>query len=125
MGEAFHQGGWGMYPTAIIVIVLVAAAIRFAMKPDARRVPVLRQLSLLSFVIGALGTVTGCIKAFTSLDDTTPAYYAIVGLGEALNCTAFGICGVVLGGIFIAIGRARLASLPAGGRADLHDPHGL
>jgi hypothetical protein len=111
-----------MYPTAIAVIVLVAASLRFAMKPDARRAPLLRQLSLLSFVTGALGTTTGCIKAFMSLDDTTPAYYAIVGLGEALNCVAFGLCGVVLGGIFIAIGRARLASKPG---AELHDPHAL
>lgn len=122
MGDAFHHGGWGMYPTAIAVLVLVAASIRFALKPDARKNPLLRQLSLLSFVTGALGTTTGCIKAFMSLDDTTPAYYAIVGLGEALNCVAFGICGVVLGGVFIAIGRARLASKPA---AELHDPHGL
>lgn len=122
MGNAFHQGGWGMYPTAIIVVVLVAAALRYAMKPDVRREPLLRQLSLLSFVIGALGTVTGCIKAFTSLEDTTPMSYAVVGLGESLNCMAFGLCGVVLGGIFIAVGRARLASKPA---ADLHDPHGL
>ena len=122
MGDAFHQGGWGMYPTAIIVVVLVAASLRFAMRPDVRREPLLRQLSLLSFVIGALGTVTGCIKTFTSLEDTTPINYAVIGLGEALNCVAFGICGVVLGGIFIAVGRARLASKPA---ADLHDPHGL
>ncbi|MBA2541295.1 MAG: MotA/TolQ/ExbB proton channel family protein [Deltaproteobacteria bacterium] len=122
MGNAFHQGGWGMYPTAVIVVVLVAAALRFAIRPDARREPLLRQLSLLSFVIGALGTVTGCIKAFTSLEDTTPIHYALIGLGEALNCVAFGICGVVLGGIFIAIGRAKLAAKPA---AELQDPHGL
>jgi biopolymer transport protein ExbB/TolQ len=110
-----------MYPTAVIVVVLVAAAMRFAMRPDARREPLLRQLSLLSFVIGALGTITGCIKAFTSMEETTPVTHALIGLGEALNCTAFGVCGVVLGGIFIAVGRARLASKPA---ADLVDPHG-
>jgi len=57
------------------------------------------------------------------MEDATPGYYAVVGLGEALTCVAFGICGVVLGGIFIAIGRARLASAPE--RAELHDPHGL
>jgi len=43
MGNAFHQGGWGMYPTAVIVVVLVAAALRFALRPDARREPLLRQ----------------------------------------------------------------------------------
>jgi hypothetical protein len=123
MGNAFHLGGWGMYPTAIAVLVLVAAAIRYALKPDARKNPLLRQLSLLSFTVGALGTVTGTIRAFTSIEDGSQSYYAIIGLGEALHCVAFGICGVVLGGIFIAIGRARLASKPAG--ADLHDPHGL
>lgn len=119
MGEAFHQGGWGMYPTAIAALALVTIAIQFALRPDPRRAGLLRQLSLLSFVIGALGTVTGCIKAFTSLDDATPAYSAVVGLGEALNCTAFGLCGVVLGGIFVAIGRARLAARPA----EAVDPH--
>lgn len=123
MGNAFHLGGWGMYPTAIAVLVLVAASIRYALKPDARKNPLLRQLSLLSVAVGTLGTVTGCIKAFTSIEDASQTYYAVIGLGEALNCLAFGICGVVLGGIFIAIGRSRLASKPAG--ADLHDPLGL
>ncbi len=122
MGNAFHLGGWGMYPTAVAVLVLVAASIRYALKPDARKNPLLRQLSLLSFTVGALGTVTGCIKAFTAIEDPSQTFYAVIGLGEALNCVAFGICGVVLGGIFIAIGRARLASKPG---ADLHDPHGL
>ncbi len=122
MGNAFHQGGWGMYPTAVIVLVLVATSVRFAMRPDARSAPLLRQLSLLSFVIGALDTVTGCIKSFTSMEETTPINYALVGLGESLNCIAFGICGVVLGGIFVAIGRARLA--PTSTDASLHDPHG-
>lgn len=122
MGNAFHLGGWGMYPTAVAVLVLVAASIRYALKPDARKNPMLRQLSLLSFTVGALGTVTGCIKAFTGIEDASQTHYAIIGLGEALNCVAFGLCGVVLGGIFIAIGRARLAGKPS---AELHDPLSL
>jgi hypothetical protein len=120
MGNAFHQGGWGMYPTAIAVLVTVATAIHFARQPSLRRESLVRGLMLLSFVTGALGTVTGCIKAFTSMEEATPINHALIGLGEALNCVAFGICGVVLGGIFLAVGRARLASRP---NAEVLDPH--
>ena len=118
--NAFHQGGWGMYPTAIAGIVLVAFAIRFAKSPERGRAELLRHLSRLTFLIGSLGTVTGTIKSFTSLDDKTPLQYGLVGLGESLNCTGLAMVAMVLAGIIAAFGKAKLK-----GAADLADPHTL
>jgi hypothetical protein len=120
MGDAFHHGGWGMYPTLIIGVVLVAAAIRFARNPEGGRGELVRHLSRLTFLVGSLGTVTGTIKSFMSMEDTTPINYALVGLGESLNCMAFGMCMMIIAGIITAVGKAKLK-----GKADLADPHTL
>jgi hypothetical protein len=121
MGEAFHHGGWGMYPTLIAGVVLVAAAIRYARTPDRGRGELVKHLSRLTFLVGALGTVTGTIKSFMSMEDTTPINYALVGFGESLHCVAFGMCMMIIAGIISAVGKAKLKT--AG--ADLADPHTL
>ena len=120
MGDAFHQGGWGMYPTLVAGVVLIACAIRYLRNPEHGRGELVRHLSRLTFLVGSLGTVVGCIKSFTSLDDKTPLQYGLVGLGESLNCTAFGMCMMIVAGIITAVGKAKLK-----GKADLADPHPL
>ena len=117
----FHQGGWGMYPTAAIGFVLVATAILFARHPDARRSALVRHLSMLTFLVGSLGTVTGVIKSFTSMEDATPINYALIGVGESLNCVGLALTCMVLAGIIATIGRARTGAKSA----DLTDPHTL
>jgi hypothetical protein len=116
---SFHQGGWGMYPTAIVGLIVVAAAVMFARNPDARRAQLVRHLSMLTFLVGSLGTVTGVIKSLTSLEDTTPINYALIGVGESLNCVGLALVCMVLAGTIAAIGRTRSA------KADLADPHAL
>jgi len=121
MGDAVHHGGWGMYPTLVVGVVLVACAIRYARNPETGRGDLVRHLSRLTFLVGSLGTVTGTIKSFMSMEDTTPINYALVGLGESLNCVAFGMCMMILAGIITAVGKARLKAAAA----DLTDPHTL
>jgi hypothetical protein len=118
---SFHQGGWGMYPTLVAGVVLVAVAVRYARNPQAGRNELLRHLSRLTFLIGSLGTVTGTIKSFTSLDDKTPLQYGFIGLGESLNCMGLAMVAMVLAGIIAAVGKAKLKSTAA----DLADPHTL
>jgi len=115
----FHQGGWGMYPTAIAGVIAVAMAVAFARNPDGRRAALVRDLSRLTFLVGALGTVTGTIKSLTSLGDDTPVTYALIGFGESLNCIGLALVCMVLAGAIVAVGRIRSKG------ADLADPHAL
>jgi len=121
MGEAFHQGGWGMYPTAIAGLIAIAAAVHFVRNPDPERIASVRGLAALTFLIGCLGSVTGMIKSFTSIggDADVPVRYALIGLGESLNCVALAMVCMVIAGISVAIGRARANARGA----DLADPH--
>ena len=110
-----------MYPTVIVGFVAVASAVMFARAPDARRALLVRHLSMLTFLVGTLGTITGVIKSFTSLDGTTPINYALIGLGESLNCVGLALVCMVLAGVIATVGRARCGAKTA----DLADPHTL
>ena len=123
MGEAFHHGGWGMYPTAIAALFLVVAAARYTMSPDRRRLRLVRHLAWLAFLVGSLGTVTGMIKTFMTAgqgDFSTGDFNKIIitGIGESMNCVAFGLCAVVLGLLITAFGLAKPQAAP-------DDTHGV
>ena len=110
MGEAFHQGGWGMYPTAIAGLVLIVTAIRYAIAPDALRAAVIRRLSLLTFIVGCLGFTVGLIKTCIGAGEMAPPDLGatiVQGFGESLNNVAFALCMLALAGIFATVGTAR------------------
>jgi hypothetical protein len=65
--ELFRSGGWGMYPTAIVGVLLVVAAIHRALFPERNTGPLLRRLAALTALVSVLGFVTGVVKTLTSL----------------------------------------------------------
>lgn len=120
MGEAFRLGGWGMYPTAIAGFVLVGAAIAYARSPDAVRALLVRRLSLLTFLVGCLGTCAGVINTCRHAVENPDVNRTLVGgIGESLHCVAFAVCSLVVANIATSIGTARLDK----DRAELADPH--
>lgn len=126
MGEAFRLGGYGMFPTAIAGLVLVAAAIRYARTPDARRLHLVRCLSVLVALIGTLGTTSGVIKAFLAAGSADPREmpgFVVTGIGEAANCIALALIMLVAGWIATSIGAYRRGAGKPGGGAELADPH--
>ena len=117
MGEAFHQGGWGMYPTTIAGFVLIYMAGRYALAPDAVRAAVIRRLSLLTFIVGCLGFTVGLIKTCVAAAQLAPPELGptiVQGFGESLNNVALALCMLAIAGIFACIGTAR-RSKPDGG----------
>lgn len=114
MGEAFHLGGWGMYPTAIIGGVLVITAGRYALHPDRRRMPLLVCMQVLTLLSATLGFVTGVIKSTTAAGElANPTGPVIVGFGESLVNIGWGLVLMTVATIAIAIGLARTRGTPA------------
>jgi hypothetical protein len=111
MLEAFRFGGWGMYPTLVCGVLFIAAATRYAMRPEQRFVPLQAALGLMTLQVGALGFVTGMIKCFLAMDQVSPdrRWIWMLGAGEALNCVGLALVLVVVGTLATAIGAYRLS----------------
>jgi hypothetical protein len=106
MGEAFHHGGWGMYPTTLFGLVLLVAAVQYARNPAARRLAVIRHLNVLTLLSGTLGVVTGMIKTCVNVP-RDELYLIAVGFGESLNNIALALCVAILARIIVTLGAAR------------------
>jgi len=121
MLEAFRLGGWGMYPTTIAGVFLIVAAIRYARTSDRAALPLIRQLSILTALVGTLGFVTGVIHAFTACGGAPAGdlpYYVVIGTGESL-------CNVGLALVLLVMARAATAvgTYRSRGAISLVDPH--
>lgn len=124
MQEAFRLGGWGMYPTLFVGIVLMIAAGRFAATPARSRLHTIIGLGVLTWFVSCLGFVTGVIKTMLSageIDPNAPGHVVIVGIGESLHNVAFGLCLLVLATVLVVIGLSRRSG--AVGDAAAVDPH--
>jgi hypothetical protein len=110
--ELFRDGGWGMYPTLVCGLVLVAAALKYALRPERRFVPLLVALNLLTLSAGALGFVSGVITTSRYLDrvgETRSALVAFLGIGESLNNVGMALMFVTAGAIAVTLGAWKIA----------------
>ena len=122
MSEAFRLGGWGMYPTLFIGVLLVAAAARFARHPERHNLTLVIWMQVLTMLVGTFGFVSGMIKAAMLAGETpAPNDTMIQGFGEALHNIGLALGLVVLAGVAGAIGLAR-RKRGAGSSGSLVDP---
>ena len=125
MGEAFRLGGWGMYPTLFVGIVLVITAFRFAAGPARGRLHTIIGLGVLTFLVSCLGFVTGVIKTMISageIDPNAPGHVVIIGIGESLRNVGLGLMVLVVATIAVVIGLSRRGRA-ANEVAAVVDPH--
>ncbi len=104
MWEAFRNGGFGMYPTLCFGVFFIWAAVRWS-RGELRLGVTTWALGGLTLASGLLGTVTGVIKSLSYLP--SQHWLWLVGVGESLNNLALSLVLLILGGIAIAVGRAR------------------
>jgi hypothetical protein len=110
--EYFRDGGWGMYPTLVCGVVLLAAALKYALRPERRFVPLLVALNILTLSSGALGFVSGVITTARHLEgvgETRSALVAFLGIGESLNNVGCALMFVVAAAIAVTLGAWKIA----------------
>lgn len=117
MREAFQMGGWGMYPTLVIGVLMIGAAVWYAIRPEKRYFPLLVSFGLMTFISGCLGFVTGVIKSFMYIGQVGPdeRYIALIGVAESLCNVVFALVLIMLAVIASTVGAWRIARMvPAG-----------
>ena len=119
LAEAFHEGGWPMFPILILGILLIIAAARYAMQPEARQLLVVRSLGKVTLGFGVLGSVLGmihCLGAMGQVPTDKVLMFALLGLGESINNLALALVLGVLAGLFTTVGALRAVDAPDPGK---------
>ncbi len=110
MGEAFHDGGFGMIPTAIFGLMLIAAAIRYAVTPERRFVPLMTSLGVLTLSSGCFGFVRGLMQSISAVGpNQTERPIWVIGLGETSNNLALASALVAAAAMIATVGSLRVA----------------
>jgi ABC-type antimicrobial peptide transport system permease subunit len=109
-----------MFPTLACGLLMLAVAVKYAVAPDKRFVPLLTGLGILTLSSGALGFVTGLITTCGAIgSDRIPVgqdtHIAIIGLGESLNDIAFALIFSVLAAMCASYGAWRLSRMATAG----------
>ncbi|MEP6653679.1 MAG: hypothetical protein ABJA82_09990 [Myxococcales bacterium] len=109
--EAFHSGGWGMYPTLVFGVLMIGASVAYALRPERRFIPVQISLGIMTLVAGSLGFVTGLIKSLGAIHQVPEdqRFIWLIGLGESLNNVALALTLVVFAALAISVGAVRVA----------------
>lgn len=111
MAQFYMEGGWGMYPTTLFGVLLVAAGIAYAALPERRFVPLLVSLGVVVFGSGLLGTVTGFIATFGYVGRVPEAQQraiTLAGVSESLNNLVLAFIFIVLATLIASVGALRI-----------------
>jgi hypothetical protein len=106
MLDAFHLGGWGMYPTTILGIAFLLTVGRSFgdRNRDQQRVGAALVLAGSVLVSGFLGLTTGIMRTLRVATESELPDLAVVCIGtaEALNNIVLALLFLVIGGILAA-----------------------
>lgn len=117
--EHFHDGGWGMFPTAAFGLILVLVCVRYGLAPKVRDVPLMVSLAVLTLVSGALGFVSGVMTTFhfvaaDGLTGGAATAITLQGVAESLNNLGFALALLTLATMCAAYGAWKASRLPEG-----------
>lgn len=112
MRDAFIAGGWGMYPTLIAGLALLAACLRYASRPESRHVPLMVSLGLFTLFAGTLGFITGVMASLNAYagplaSEGSPVLY--LGIEESLHNVALALLMTTFSAIAASIGAWRFS----------------
>ncbi len=110
MTNFFRDGGWGMYPTTIFGVLLVAASLAYAIFPQRRFVPLVVSMGVVTFGSGCLGCVTGFVNTFRYVGEVAAdKQHAItlLGIAESLNNVVLAFMFLVFTSLIVSVGALR------------------
>lgn len=93
---------------------MIEASLARESHPIERRTSYLSMLANISTLLGLLGTISGLILSFAAAaksDPTQKAELLALGISEAMNCTAYGLCVAIFGLITFAFLQGKTQTL--------------
>lgn len=108
--QAFHEGGWGMWPTLILGTLALALAIRHAVAPNRALLPLLIGMGAATLFSGVLGLTMGLIRTFAYIHQVEPKEQlpiAFAGAAESLHNLALALILGVLLALVASVGSYR------------------
>ncbi len=115
-GEFMREGGWGMWPVLLLGAASVAAAGRYAARPDTRWLRFAGALWITLAVVVAHAVVTDVAAVFRFLEDPGRApdpqfaRLLVTGLKESTRPAALGGIFLTLAPLLVAAGTYRVAN---------------
>lgn len=100
------DGGWGMFPTLVLGVLLLSVVVHSALSERARERELVVPLGVATLTSGFLGFVLGLMTTFGHIAEVGGnGIIAMVGAGESLNNLALAFGLVLLAAIVTTIGR--------------------
>jgi hypothetical protein len=111
MLETFRLGGTPMYPICALGLLSILAAVRYAVRPERRYVPLVVALGVSTLLTGVFGFVAGLSQSFLYIGDVKPEqrFLSIIGAGESLVNVSFAFALVAAAAIAVTVGTWRVA----------------
>lgn len=106
----FAAGGSGMYVTSVFGLLLMAAAVRYAMQPDSRVARLALALGGVTLAAGLLTAVTGICSSMHFLpqvEQKNQLEVLALGCEESLHGVVLALILVVVAGLLAAVGMLR------------------
>jgi hypothetical protein len=115
MSDFFVAGGWGMYPTLLAGLALLATSIIYSRRPERRYVPLMLSLGLFTLVAGGLGFITGLMACLSGYGGPAAGHEPTLltyGIQEALHNVVLALLLSMLAALFASVGAWRLSRQP-------------
>lgn len=115
--DAFHEGGWAMYPIMLSGIVLLVVSARYAAGREPRLEALISQLRAVTLTSGLAGSLIGLVHYFAGRSESSSALFSVAtarGISEMINATGLAVFLLLFSSILCAVGASRTAlSRPA------------
>lgn len=109
MGTFFEEGGWGMYPTLLFGLVLLAFAVSTVFRPT-KFWPVTAVMAGITLCAGLLGACMGIINTMKAVQHVRLEDVAVIaggGIGESTNNMVLSLVLVISAGLISALAALR------------------
>lgn len=115
MTQMFHLGGPLMWPVFFLGLLSIAAALRYALWPERRYVPLVAALGVSTLLLGMLGFASGVAVSFLAIGKVGPdeRWISVLGVGESLSNVVLALALAALAALAVTVGTWRGVRQPA------------